>query len=160
VLGVACCERPPRVVHRTLGVTHNGQALAPCRVALILNRKQGNGCAGKAQQVALTELHEGLVGSPLQGVVEVVAGRRGEPGHHARVRRLSRDVHVDLTASMPKLTVWATTVRGSPRVAETVKHVLKQGRKTGMTQPVTTEPSVGPEGDIGVVIHLSTTRKK
>jgi hypothetical protein len=49
------------VVHRTLGVAHSGQALTPNRVALILNRKQGNGSAGKAQQVALTELREGLV---------------------------------------------------------------------------------------------------
>jgi hypothetical protein len=148
------------MVCRTLGVTHNGQALAPCRVALILNREQGNGGAGKAWQVALIELHEGLVGSPLQDVVEVITGDRGEPGCHARVGRVSRDVHVDLTASMLELTVRATTVRGSPRVAEMVKHVPKQARKARTVQLIATEPSVGPEGGVGVVIYLSTTRKK
>jgi hypothetical protein len=39
VLGVACYERPPHVVRRTLEVTHSGQALAPRYVALILNRE-------------------------------------------------------------------------------------------------------------------------
>jgi hypothetical protein len=110
--------------------------------------------------VALTELHEGLVGSPLHGVIEVVTDGRGEPGHQALVGRVSRDVYVDLAASTPKLTVWVTMVRGSHRVAETVKHVLEQGRKAKMVQPVTTEPSVGPEGGVGVAIHLSITRKK
>jgi hypothetical protein len=109
--------------------------------------------------VALTELREGLVGSPLHGVIEVVAGGRGEPGRHAWVRRVSRDVHVDLTASMPELTVWATMVRGRPRVAETVKHVPEQGRKARTVQPITTEPSVDPEGGRRVVVHLSETKK-
>jgi hypothetical protein len=143
-----------------LGVAHIGQALAPCRGALIWNREQGSGGAGKAQLVALVELREGLVSSSLQGVVEIVAGGHGEPGHHARVGRVSQDIHVDLIASMLELTVRMTTVRGSPRVAEMVKHVPEQGRKAGTVQPVATEPSVGPEGDIGVVIHLPTTRKK
>jgi hypothetical protein len=160
VLGVACRERPPCMVCRTLRVTHSGQALALHHVALILNREQGNGSAGKARQVVLTELHEGLVGSPLQGVVEVIAGGRGEPGHHARVRRVSQDVHVDLTTSTPELTVRVITVCGSPRVAEMVKHVPEQGRKVGTVQPVATEPSIGPDGDVGLVIHLSITRKK
>jgi hypothetical protein len=106
-----------------LGVTHSGQALAPCRVALILDGEQGNGSASKARQVALIELCEGLVGSPLQSVIEIVAGGRGESDRHARVGGVSRDVHVDLTASMPELMIRAATVRGSPRVAETVKHV-------------------------------------
>jgi hypothetical protein len=110
--------------------------------------------------VALIELREGLMGSPLQGVVEVVAGGRGEPGHHARVRRVSWDVHVDLAASTPELTVWATTVRGSPHVVEMVEHVPKQGQKAQTVQPVTTEPYIGSEGGIGVLVHLSTTRKK
>jgi hypothetical protein len=105
VLGIACRERPPCVVRRTLGVTHSGQALAPRHVALILNREQGDGGASKARQVVLTELREGLVGSPPQGVVEVVASGRGEPGRHARVGRVSWDVHVDLVASTPELTV-------------------------------------------------------
>jgi hypothetical protein len=88
-----------------LGVAHSDQALAPRRVALILNGEQGNGGARKAQQVALIELCEGLVGNPLQGVIEVVAAGRGEPGRHARVRRVSRDIHVDLTAAPPELMV-------------------------------------------------------
>jgi hypothetical protein len=46
-----------------LRVTHSGQALAPRRVAFILNREHDNGGVGKARQVALTELHEGLVAS-------------------------------------------------------------------------------------------------
>jgi hypothetical protein len=48
-----------------LGVTHSGQTLTPRLVALVLNEEQGNGGADKTRQVALTELHEGLVGSPL-----------------------------------------------------------------------------------------------
>jgi hypothetical protein len=123
VLGVACRERPPHELCRTLGVAHSGQALAPHRVALILNREHGNGGAGKAQWVALIELCAGLVGNPLQGVVEVITGVRGELGCHARVGRVSHDVHMDLAASTPKLTVWVTTVCRSLHVAETVKHV-------------------------------------
>jgi hypothetical protein len=69
------------------------------------------------------------VGSPLQGVIEVVAGGRGELGHHARVRRVSRDVPVDLAASPPELTVRVTTVCVSPRVAEMVEHVPEQCQK-------------------------------
>jgi hypothetical protein len=53
--------------------------------------------------VALTELREGMVGSPLQSVIEVVTGGRGELGRHARVRGVSRDVHMDLAASTPEL---------------------------------------------------------
>jgi hypothetical protein len=109
--------------------------------------------------VVLTELREGMVGSPRQCVIEVVAGDHGELGRHARVGRVSRDVHVDLTVSTPKLTVWATTVRGSPRVAEMVKHVPEQGWKAGTVQPVTMKPSIGLEGGIGVVIHMLETRK-
>jgi hypothetical protein len=100
------------------------------------------------------------VGSPLQGVVEVFVGGHGELGHHARVRRVSQDIHMDLTTSTSELTIWAITVRRSPRVAKTVKHVPKQGRKAQTVQPITTEPSVGLEGGVGVVIHLSNTRKK
>jgi hypothetical protein len=51
-------------------------------------------------------------------------------------------------------------VRGKPRVAETVQHVPEQGGKLGVVQPITTEPSVGSKGGIGVVIHLSKTKEK
>jgi hypothetical protein len=62
---------------------------------------------------------------------------------------------VDLTASTSKL-----TVHGSLRVAKTVEHVPEQSRKAGTVQPIAMKPSVGPEGDVGVVIHLLKTRKK
>jgi hypothetical protein len=75
--------------------------------------------------VVLTELRESLVGNPLQGVIEVVADGHGELGRLARVRWVSWDVHMDLATSTPELTVRATTVHGSPRVAETVEHIPK-----------------------------------
>jgi hypothetical protein len=105
--------------------------------------------------VALTELREGLVGNPLQGVIEIIAGGRGEPDRDAWVGRVSWDIHVDLAASTPEL-----MVRRNPRVAEMVKHVPEQCRKAGTVQPVITKPSVGPEGGVGVVVHLSTTRNE
>jgi hypothetical protein len=55
----------------------------------------------------------------------------------------------------PKLMVRMATVCGNPHVAKAVQHVLEQGGKTGAVQPITTEPSVGSEGGIGVVVHLS-----
>jgi hypothetical protein len=48
----------------------------------------------------------------------------------------------------------------SLRVAKTVEHVPEQSRKDGMVQPIATKPSIGPEGGVGVVIHLSKTREK
>jgi hypothetical protein len=65
MLGVACHKRPTHVVSRTLEVAHGGQALTSRCVALILDGEQGNGIADEAQQVALTELREGLVDTPL-----------------------------------------------------------------------------------------------
>jgi hypothetical protein len=65
MLDVACRECPTCVVSRTLGVTNGGQALTLHCVALIPNGEQGNGSAVEARLVALTKLHEGLVGSPL-----------------------------------------------------------------------------------------------
>jgi hypothetical protein len=53
------------MVGRKLVVTNGGYALTPHRVALILNGEQGDGGVAKDWQVALTELCEGLVGSPL-----------------------------------------------------------------------------------------------
>jgi hypothetical protein len=64
----------------------------------------------------------------------VIALSRGEPSHHARVGGVSRDTHTDLTTSTPELTVWATTVRGSPRVAKAVQHVPEQGREAGASR--------------------------
>jgi hypothetical protein len=110
--------------------------------------------------VALTELREGLVGNPLQSVIEVIALSRGKPSHHSRVSGVSWNVHMNLTAPQPKLTVQMATVCGNPCVAKAVQHVPEQGGKTGAVQPFTTEPSVSSEGAVGVVVHLSKTREK
>jgi hypothetical protein len=69
VLGVACGKRPTRMVGWKLGVTDGGVT--------------------EDWQVALTEVREGLVGSPLQSVVEVVTPSRGKPSHHGRVGGVS-----------------------------------------------------------------------
>jgi hypothetical protein len=119
-MDVVCRERPPRVVCRTFRVANGGQALTPRCVTVVLDKEQGNGGADEARQVALTKLREGLVGNPLQNVIEVVACSRGELSRHARVGGVNRDVHVDLIPSTPELTVQAVTVRRSPRVAEMV----------------------------------------
>jgi hypothetical protein len=60
-----------------------------------------------------------------------------------------------MTVPHPELTVWVAMVRGGPHVAKMVQHVPEQGGKTGAVQPVTTEPSIGSEGGVVVVIHLS-----
>jgi hypothetical protein len=49
---------------------------------------------------------------------------------------------------------------GGPHVAKMVEHIPEQSWKAGMVQPITIEPSVGPDGGVGVVAHLSKTRKK
>jgi hypothetical protein len=100
------------------------------------------------------------MGSPLQSVVEVVASSHGKPSHHSRVHGVSQNVHMDLVEPQPELTVWMATVCRNPRVAKAVQHIPEQGGKTGAVQPVTTEPSVGSKGGIGVVIHLSKIREK
>jgi hypothetical protein len=53
------------MVGQKLGVADGGHALTPHRVALVLNGEQGNSGVTKNWQVTLTELCEGLVGSPL-----------------------------------------------------------------------------------------------
>jgi hypothetical protein len=131
VLGVACGKRPTRMVGRKLGVADGGHALTPHRVALVPNKEQGNGGIVENRQVALTELREGLVGSPLQSVVEVVTLSHGKPSHHGQVSGVSQNVHVDLAAPQPKLMVRVATVRGKPHVAKMVQHVLEQGGKPG-----------------------------
>jgi hypothetical protein len=65
VLGLACCKRPTRMVGRKLRVVDGGHALTPHRVALVPNGEQVNGSVAVDWQVALIELHEGLVDSPL-----------------------------------------------------------------------------------------------
>jgi hypothetical protein len=67
---------------------------------------------------------------------------------------------MDLAAPQPELMVRMATVRGKTRLAEAVQHIPKQGGKPGAVQPVTTEPSVGSKGGVGVVIHLLKTREK
>jgi hypothetical protein len=134
--------------------------LTPHRIALVPNGEQGNGGVTENRQVALTELREGLVGSPLQSIIEVITPNRGKPSRHGRDGGVSRNVHMDLVAPQPELTVWVATVRGKSRVAETVQHVPKQGGKLGPVQPITTEPFVDSKGGVGIVIHLSKTREK
>jgi hypothetical protein len=160
VLGVACSKCPTRMVGQKLRVADGGHVLTPHRVALIPNGEQGNDGVTENWQVALTELCEGLVGSPLQSVVEAVTPSRGKPSRHGWVGGVSRNVHMDLAAPQPELTVRMTMVCGKPRVAEAVQHVPKQGGKPRAVQPVTTEPSVGSKGGVEVVIHLSKTREK
>jgi hypothetical protein len=92
-------------VGQKLGVTDGGHALTPHRIALILNGEQGKGGVAENRQVALTELREGLVGSPLQSVVEVVTPSRGKSSHHGRVGGVSQNIHMDLAAPQPKLMV-------------------------------------------------------
>jgi hypothetical protein len=160
VLGIACGKCLTRMVSRKLGVTDGDHTLTPHCIALVLNGEQGSGSITENRQVALTELREGLMGSPLQSVIEVVTPSRGKPSHHGRVSGVSWNVHMDLTAPQPELTIRAATVHGEPRVAEVVQHIPEQGEKPRVVQPVTTEPSVGSKGGVGVVIHLSKTREK
>jgi hypothetical protein len=100
MLGVACRERPTCVVSQKVGVANSSHTLSPYHVALIPNGEKGNGGTVEDQQVALIELREGLVGSPLQSVVEVVALSYGELSRHGWIRGVSQDVHVDPAASM------------------------------------------------------------
>jgi hypothetical protein len=160
MLGVACHERPTRVVGRNLGVANSSHVLTPHHVTLILNGEQGTGGVTEDRQVVLTELCEGLVGSPLQSIIEVITSSRGKASRHGRVSGVSQNVHMDLVAPKPELMVRVTTIHGSPHVAKMVQHIGKQGGKTGVVQPVTMEPSVGSKGGVGVVIHLSKTRHK
>jgi hypothetical protein len=67
---------------------------------------------------------------------------------------------MDLAVPQPELMVRAITIRGNPRVVKVVQHIPEQGWKTGTMQPVTTELSIGSEGGVGVVVHLSKTREK
>jgi hypothetical protein len=157
VLGVKC---PTRMVGWKLGVVDGGHTLTPHHIALVPNGEQGNDGVTENRQVMLTELCEGLVGSPFQSVIEVVTPSHGKPSHHGRVGRVSRNVHVDLAAPQPELTVWAAAIRGKPHVTKAMQHIPEQGRKPGAVQPVATEPSVGSKCGVGVVIHLSETREK
>jgi hypothetical protein len=65
MLGVACSKCPTRMVGQKLGVADGGHALTPHLVALVPNTEQGKGGVSENRQVVLTELREGLVGSPL-----------------------------------------------------------------------------------------------
>jgi hypothetical protein len=125
MLGVACCERPTRMLGRKLGIANGGHALTPQRIVLILNGEQGDGGVTEDWHVVLTELREGLVGSPLQSVVELIDSSRGKPSRHGRVSGVSQNVHMDLAAPQPKLTVRIAMVCGNPCVAKAVQHVLE-----------------------------------
>jgi hypothetical protein len=102
VLDIAYHERPTHVLGQKVRVANGGYTLTPHHVVLVPNGEQGDGGAIEDRQVALTELREGFMGSPRQSVVEVIDPIRGEPSHHGQVKGVSRDVHVDLTASTPK----------------------------------------------------------
>jgi hypothetical protein len=160
MLGVACGKRPTRMVGRKLEVVDGGHALTPHRVALIPNREQGHDGVAEDRQVVLIKLREGLVGSPLQSVVEVATPSHGKPSRHGQVGGVSRNIHMDLAVPQPKLTVWVAAIRRKPRVAEAVQHVPEQGGKPGAVQPITMKSFVGSKGGIRVVIHLSKTREK
>jgi hypothetical protein len=123
VLGIARHERPTRMVGRKLRVANSGHVLTPYRVALILNGEQSFGSVTEDRQVVLIELHEGLVGSPLQSVIEVVTPSRGKPNRHGWVGGVSWNVHMDLAAPQPELMVRAAMVHGKPRVTKAVQHV-------------------------------------
>jgi hypothetical protein len=123
VLGVACGKHPTRMVGQKLGVTDGSHVLTPHRVALVLNGEQGNSGVAENRQVTLTELREGLMGSPLQSVVEVVTPSRSKPSRHGRVGGVSWNVHMNRAAPQPELTVQTAMVRGEPRVAEAMQHV-------------------------------------
>jgi hypothetical protein len=94
--------------------------LTPHRVALVPNGEQGNDGVAEDRQVVLTKLLEGLVGNPLQSVIEVVIPSRGR---HGQVGGVSWNVHIDLAAPQPELTVQAAAIRGKSRVTEAVQHV-------------------------------------
>jgi hypothetical protein len=123
------------MVGQKLRVADGGHALTPHRIALVPNGKQGNGGVAENQQVALTELREGLVGSPLQSVVEVVTSSRGKPSHHGRVGGVSRNVHRDLATPQPELMAWTAMIHGEPHVAEAVQDVPEQGGKPRRCNP-------------------------
>jgi hypothetical protein len=135
VLGVASSKRPTYMVGRKLGVANGGHALTSHRIALIPNGEQGNGGVTENRQVTLTELHEGLMGSPLQSVIEVVTPSRGKRSRHGRVSGVSQNVYMDLAVPQPKLMVRTAAVRRKPRVAKTVQHVPEQGGKPGRCNP-------------------------
>jgi hypothetical protein len=117
------------MVGQKLGIANGGHTLTPHRIALILNRERGDDGVIEDQQVVLTELREGLVGSPLQSVIEVVASSRGKPSHHSRVSGVSQNVHMVLAMPQSKLTMWTTTVCGNPCVAKAVQHISEKGGK-------------------------------
>jgi hypothetical protein len=123
VLGVACCKHPTLTVGWKLGITNGGHALTSHRIALVPNREQGDDGVAEDWQVALTKFHEGLVGSPLQSVVEVITSSCGKPSHHSRVGGVSQNVHMDLAAPQPELMVQTAMVCGNPHVAKVVQHV-------------------------------------
>jgi hypothetical protein len=120
MLGIACGKRPTRMMGRKLEVADGGYTLTPHHIALIPNGEQGDGDVVEDRQVAITELREGLVGSLLQNVVEVVTLSRGKPSRHGRVGRVSQNVHMDLAAPQPELMVRAGVIHGKPHVAEAV----------------------------------------
>jgi hypothetical protein len=73
VLGVSHGERPMLLVGRQRGVTGGSHTPPPGMVALISDGEQSNRSAIGVPQVLLAELHEDLLGNPLQCVAYVVS---------------------------------------------------------------------------------------
>jgi hypothetical protein len=159
VLDVTHRECPTHVLGRMRRVASGGQVLTPHRVVPDSDGEQGNGSISEVRQVALTELHEGQVGSPLQHVIEVISHGRSEPRHQARVRGVRQDIHVDLTTPMTELAVQAAVVCRGPCEAKAVQHIPKQGGEAGMVQSITMESSVSTKDDVRLAIHLSKQRR-
>jgi hypothetical protein len=63
--GIACRERPTRVVGLARAVASGGKALTPSWVAHVPDGEQGNGGTSGVRQVVLVEFSEGLVDNPL-----------------------------------------------------------------------------------------------
>jgi hypothetical protein len=135
VLGVACCKRPTRMVGQKLEIINGGYGLTPRHVALVPNGEQSDGGVVEDQQVALIELREGLVGSPLQSVIEVITLSHGKPSHHGWVGGVSWNVHMDPAAPQPELMVRVATVHRKSCVAKSVQHARSKVGNPGRCNP-------------------------
>jgi hypothetical protein len=75
----------PCVVGLARGVTRGGKVLTQSRVAHVPDGEHNNVGTGGVRQVALVELREVQVGSPLQRVIAVISRGCNEPSCQAWV---------------------------------------------------------------------------